>query len=373
MMYSIRKLVAVSTLLVAASVVGCSESNNNSSDILVTDVTHTAVKRQSIGNCWLYAQATWLESLLLDHTGEEIDVSESYWTWWNWYEQIVGSNLSEVQTGGFWHTSSSIILKRGWVTEEEFIADEAGEEMSIRQAEALAKINAELRPGGKLARRAQRTAQNVRKQLDLAFGSDMAKTQKIAQTAEKTFVGDNLTLAQTLGGSKAWGYIRFPAVYGQNTVASDYVRAHRKALLKRVMRALNDKKPVVMSLMIDFNALDTEDQTFKKSLVDQYGIGTQGGHMVVLEDYTVENVPGYGYLGEGDLSREMKEAALQGDIVLLKAKNSWGANRPDRGLTDGYIRFDAAYLFSQLEWKYGEGSSTSHYTTLLDFVLPPGY
>jgi hypothetical protein len=376
MFVSFRKLAVSSVLLLAFPFAGCSENTDNSSEILVTDVNHTTVKRQSIGNCWLYAQATWLESLLLDHTGEEVDVSESYWTWWHWYDQLVGSSTDELQTGGFWGTSANIILSKGWVTEGEFIKDEQGVEMSLRQSQALAKINQELQPGGKLARRAQRTARNVRKQLDLAFGSNMAETQQLARSAGSTAVGPNTTLAQALRGvsGKTWSYVRFPSVYGQNTVVSASVQASRKAILKRVMRALNDKKPVVMSLMIDFNALDINDQTFKKSLVDADGIGSQGGHMVVLEDYTVDNVPGYGYIGEGDVSDDMKAAALEGDIVLLKAKNSWGKNRPDRGLTDGYTRFDAAYLFSQMEWKNGDDDdNTSFYTTLTDFVLPPGY
>ena len=38
---------------------------------------------------------------------------------------------------------------------------------------------------------------------------------------------------------------------------------------------------------------------------------------------------------------------------------------------DGYTRFDFDYLTKQLEWKRGE--STDFYTTLTDFVLPPGY
>lgn len=376
MFVSFRKLAVSSVLAMAVPFAGCSENTNNSSDVLVTDVSHTIVKRQSIGNCWLYAQATWLESLLLDQTGEEVDVSESYWTWWHWYDQIVGSNIDELQTGGFWRTSASIALKRGWVTEGEFIKDEQDVEMSLRQSQALAYINEALKPGGKLARRNQRTARNVRKQLDLAFGTKMADAQQLARSAKETIVGPDTTLAEALNGvnGNSWNYVRFPSVYGQNTQVSPHAKAARKELLKRVMRALNDKKPVVMSLMIDFNALDIGDQTFKKSLVDSVGIGSQGGHMVVLEDYTVDNVPGYGYIGEGDVSDEMKTAALEGDIVLLKAKNSWGKNRPDRGLTDGYTRFDADYLFSQLEWKYGDDdTNTSFYTTLTDFVLPPGY
>jgi len=374
MTFNIRISIMSAVLSSAIFIFGCAPQPTDSSNTLVTDVNHSAVKRQSIGNCWLYAQASWLESLLLDENGEEVDVSESYWTWWHWYEQIVGSGIKEVQTGGSWRTSSRIILNHGWVTEGEFISDEQGVEMSTRQALALIGINEAL-SSGDLSTRANRTPENVRKVLDEVFGTNMAEAESIARSAESTDVGNNSTLEEALRtGGKGWRVVSFPAVYGKNAQINARVKKSRAAVLKRVMKALNDRKPVVMTLMIDFNALDIEDQTFKKSLLDANGTGSQGGHLVVLNDYTVENVPGYGYIGEGDVSDEMKLAALEGDIVTFVAKNSWGKDRPEVGLTDGYHRFDAAYLFSQLEWKYNENSDlTSFYTTLTNFVLPPGY
>lgn len=361
----------------ATIAVSCGQSNGpaasdeGTSNTLVTDVAHTDVKRQSIGNCWIYAQATWLESLLLSHQGETRNVSESYWTWFHWYEQIVGRNITEIQTGGWWSTSANIVRKYGFVMEGEFIEGEANAQMSAKQASALAYMNAQLQPGGALGTLQQRSAANVRKELDKAYGTNMAAAQQLARSANTTLVGPNQTLAQALNG---WTYASFPRVYGQNAPVSLAVRNQRNALLKRVMRALNDKKPVVMSFMVDFNAMDANDLgTFKKSLLDVNGMGSQGGHMVVLEDYTVKNVPGVGSIGEGDVSPELKAKALQGELVTLKAKNSWGTNRPERGLTDGYTRFEMPYLLSSLQWKQGDSGATSWYTTLTDFVLPPGY
>ena len=34
--------------------------NVSSTQQAIVDVAHTAVERQSIGNCWIYAQATWI-------------------------------------------------------------------------------------------------------------------------------------------------------------------------------------------------------------------------------------------------------------------------------------------------------------------------
>lgn len=376
----------VRALVVAGSFafVACSQPDASSSQPLVTDVDHTVVKRQSIGNCWLYAQGTWLESLLKAHTGEAINVSESYWTWWHWYNQILNSNVTEVSTGGYWGTSANIILANGWVKEGEFIATEENAEMSGRQASALAYMNAQLQEGGALASRESRTPARVRQELDIAYGTDMAAAQGLARAASATIVGrdalGDITLAQALGGdvSRRWTTISFPRVYGESSTPSVFQVQQRKQVMRRVMRALNDYKPVVMTLMIDFNAMDRADEgSFKKAILDAAGgPGTQGGHMVVLEDYAVTNVPGYGDLGEGDMSPEIKTAALDGDLTYLVSKNSWGANRPDRGLTDGYTRFYKDYLEGQLAWKWNADASdeeVTYYTTLSNFVLPPGY
>ena len=358
---------------------GCSSEKNDASDVLVTSVDHTIVKRQSIGNCWIYAQATWLESMTFSHSGEQLDISESYWTYWNWYHQVVGSSISEVETGGFWSESNKIILDHGWVLEKDFIAAEAGVEMSRQQDLALDHLNEQLKAGGRLEKSADRTPEKVRAELDAAFGAEMADAEALARKAIDTNVGKRadgvqITLVDALRGGRSdrWTQIAFPQVYGKTTRPTSRQISSRKALLQRVMKALNDRKPVVMSLMIDFNALDNADQTFKASKLAASGPGHQGGHMVVLHDYAVKDVPGVGVIPEGEQPAEMKTKALQGQITMLKAKNSWGANRPDRGLTDGYTRFDFDYLTKQFEWT-SEGAGSDFYTTLSDFVLPPGY
>lgn len=142
------------------------------------------------------------------------------------------------------------------------------------------------------------------------------------------------------------------------------------------MRALNDRQPVVVSLMIDFNGLDPRDGTFKGDRLVGAGSGDQGGHLTVLEDYTVTDVPGIGSIGRGDVSAELKEKALEGRIETLIVKNSWGVNRPDRGIREGITAFDQRYLEGQFRWLDNPDSPTSDalwYTTLSSFILPPGY
>ncbi len=107
-------------ILGISSVLACSPLQNkeSTSSPLVTDVAHTISKRQSIGNCWLYAAGTWLESNALSYQNEVLDVSESYWTWWHFYNQLVAPyELEEIATGGSWSQARSIILKHGYVTE----------------------------------------------------------------------------------------------------------------------------------------------------------------------------------------------------------------------------------------------------------------
>src|SRR5690606_12624597 len=104
-------------------------------------------------------------------------------------------------------------------------------------------------------------------------------------------------------GDTRWQLVRFPRVYGENARPTPAQVEARADLMRRVLTALNDRQPVVMTFMVDFNALDAEDATFKLSaLEDAGGPGSQGGHMVVLEDYTVTDAPGYGDIGEGDVS-----------------------------------------------------------------------
>ena len=107
-------------------------------------------------------------------------------------------------------------------------------------------------------------------------------------------------------------------------------------------------------------------------------MGRQGGHLLVLEDYTVKNVPGVGDIGEGDVSAELKAAALTGDLVSIKAKNSWGTDRPERGLIDGHTSFKLGYLDGVISWRNDEDAPSndtdvSWRNPLNGFVLPPGY
>jgi hypothetical protein len=156
------------------ALVACSGAKPSTSHTLVTDVDQTVSKRQTIGNCWIYAEASWLESLTKTASSQDINVSESYWTWWDWYDQIVsGDSGTEIETGGTWETAKDIIQSHGFVLEGEFIPSEANAEGSSHQLEAQTEINDALQSGS-LANENDRTPEKVRKALDDAFGTNMA-------------------------------------------------------------------------------------------------------------------------------------------------------------------------------------------------------
>ena len=58
--------------------VGCASASSEepaSDSAKVADVNHSKVKRQAIGNCWLYATASWVEALNRSATGKELDLA----------------------------------------------------------------------------------------------------------------------------------------------------------------------------------------------------------------------------------------------------------------------------------------------------------
>src|SRR5690606_10544896 len=79
--------------------------------------------------------------------------------------------------------------------------------------------------------------------------------------------------------------------------------------------------------------------------------GRQGGHMTVVEDYQISNVPGFGTLEAGVLVTDQKalDAALatEATIDFVRIKNSWGTSLAPNNSGEefrGYHDLYAAYL-----------------------------
>ncbi|MFO0677220.1 MAG: hypothetical protein U0169_11855 [Polyangiaceae bacterium] len=404
----------------AVTTAGCSAAEGDlDSDLdvgastdAITDVDHSAVKRQSIGNCWIYATASWAESLNKAATQKEANLSESYWTYWHWFEQIAnGGFASEISTGGSYGVSVGLIQRYGLMNEVDFIPSEATAEMSGRQASALSAINTSLKSGALKDRAARRNRATVRRELDKAWGLDakvvadldsvfgttvsrtldrgtgamptgskVLRAKDFPARVKETSTGafKTVTLQDAVGTRT--GVFGSPSPYAWKTVRYPFDARGRRDFLKRVQRAAHDNQPVILSWFVDFNALDTNG----RFMAPPASPGRQGGHMTVLEDYQIDNVPGFGTLKAGQLETrpEALSAALDDSarIDFLRVKNSWGSSRADRqfvipGYHDLYMRYLNGPVAQCEERADGttDTENCSDETPLWDATLPAGY
>jgi hypothetical protein len=490
---TLRNLTALVALAGTTTAVGCDKNEKSQSEDIgvaqseITDVAHTAVERQSIGNCWLYAQASWVESLRLSYQqanagtgaspdtcehdvcteggnldsacntcataicqadeyccnnswdnlctgaveelcgvdactaepggGEpaeivELDVSQSYWTYWHWFDQVTGYMYEDkISTGGNQWKSHGIVRDRGLMSEGDFVPEDVSSEMPSRQSSAESKINTALKSGelstrearqdGKLVRKvfdeAWGLSDEVRAQLDKVFGEDGEGTLRDEGSVAGTNIihpgtlkvrytkrsGDSTETIDTnlLSAVKEWNTVRYPRS------AND-----RRAFLQRVQRALHDRQPLVITWDVDFNAMENGQNERRGSfnlttLANAGKPGSQGGHMTVLEDYEVETTD-FGLLKAGETLDPVADAdklaaALDptSKIVKLRTKNSWGALRPDRAFAPdfpGYHDLAMDYLNGPIKFCPSVDNATNENGTgesipLRDIMLPPGY
>jgi hypothetical protein len=169
----------------------------------------------------------------------------------------------------------------------------------------------------------------------------------------------------------------------------------RREFLRRVQRALHDRQPVVITWDVDFNALENFDNERQGSfnletLSDMGGPGRQGGHMTVLEDYAAETEQ-FGLLQAGvtlnpaNTSDAQKLAAALLDsteIKLLRVKNSWGKDRPDREFAPGFPGYHDLWMdymngpiryCPDVEDEKTEDNCMGETVPLREVLLPPGY
>ena len=369
----------------------------------VTDVNHTAVRNQSIGNCWSYAATGWAESLHRARTGNDINISESYITFWDWYGKITGGRVTttagraEVPTGGWWDGAMTILKARGVVYEAEFIPEESEAARSTRQSDALRAINTALNEGGALATAASRRdpalvlqtlftawqlSPSVRAEITRVFGARGATTLPSSRTTADGFFRPVSSIpvrtsayrsgrGQQVDGTLAdvIGYGRFAwrsASYASTATA-------RATFQQRVMRALNDNQPVLISWLVDFNAMSSQG-VFR--LANLTAPGRQGGHLTVMEDYQVViREPGRPErtLRAGELASEADQAlaARYGSIEFIRIKNSWGTARDPSGtgFFGGSTDLYTDYLNGPIAWT----EDMSSRTPLSSVILPPGY
>lgn len=414
-------LLVGSALGLASLTAGCTADVGSSSDS-ITDVPHTPVERQSISNCWLYAEASWIESMHLAATGESFDASQSYWTYWHWFEQIHQyMTAPELTSGGNQLAANGIIHFRGIMAELDFVPEDDASEMASRQSEALRRLNEELAHGrladpasrgdGVLVRQVMDEAwglsEDVRGVLTRVFGPDgygtlgdegvstagtpiIAPEDFVVQYAERVSNPDTPTPKRTdlRTAMSDWR----SAAYPLPSDGSDLQTA-RRAFQIRVQRALHDAQPVVIVWDVDFNAMESGEGelrgSFNLTTLEQAGPGHQGAHTTVLEDYEAVTVE-FGLLRAGETldpadpgDRAKLEALLAPDTELrfFRIKNSWGALRDDRSSAPGFPGYHDLYLDylnGPIAWCPSSQDKSPEACTgttvpLNSVTLPPGY
>jgi hypothetical protein len=186
------------------------------------------------------------------------------------------------------------------------------------------------------------------------------------------------TLQDAIGTRSSSGARQGP--FAWNGVSYPTAPSARRQTLIRMQKAMHDLQPVIMSWYVDFNAMDPQG----RFLAPPKTPGSQGGHMVVVEDYQIDDVPGFGTLPAGTVETrpDALKAALDpaAKVEFIRIKNSWGTYREDQSIVvGGYYDLYMKYLDGPIKscvQKPDESGSTDDCTDdtpLNEFILPPGY
>lgn len=406
-----RAAIVAAPLAFVPVLFGCHD-DTQSSEGNVTDVKNSAVKSQSIGNCWIYATIGWAESLHLTHSGDELNLSESWVSYWHWYEELAGPppglvSLASLQkgqlaTGGWFGLAGELVRRYGVIAEGKFIPEEAEAARSSRQSQAESAINAALTSGALKDPTARADRKLVRRELDKAwslspavvatldqvYGADVARSllsvglnlpsDSGIQFAKEIAVGRNISLADAFGEPvSSNNVLQRKGKYAWNEVSYPSAATGRRDVQRRMQAAMHEGMPVIMSWFVDFAALSQN-----RFLAPPTSPGHQGGHMTVVEDYQISQVPGFGTLAAGTLVTDPKALAAALDpsakIEFIRIKNSWGLGlAPNEASAEfrGYYDLYAAYLDGSLTKcteANGEPCGTkSQVAGVTSFVLPP--
>lgn len=417
---ALRSLVATLAVVVGSSVAtvaaGCAAPSDQGpvatgADDIV-DVPQTDVERQSIGNTWIYAHASWVESMHKTATGESFDVSQSYWTYWHWFDQITGGAATTIATGGNWATANGIVKKYGLAHESAFVVVDATNDTATRQAAALAAVNASLATGALSALGARTDKALVRRELDRAW----ALTPKISAALDRVFGADvSRTFSSPTAPADPTGTgieraadfaVAYTTAPGGAIVQRRLVDAMRdwrqvyyagvdhRSFQIRVQQALQDAQPVLLTWFVDFNALEDRNNgrlgSFNMPTLSELGSGLQGGHTTLIDAYQARLADGREITADQKLDptnpddKSLLDAALLAStqVELFRVKNTWGSAHPERAFAPGLpsyddLRFD--YLDGPVKKcvvRNGTTDTSSCPTTttpLQNVVLPPGY
>jgi len=377
----------------------------------ITSTKETPAKEQSVGNCWIYATLGWVESMHVAHADEQLNLSESYFTYLHWFMRISSDRFvfdkhGDWNTGDFVGWGQEIIARYGLMDEAAFIATEATLDRSARQEAAEVAVKAALAPGGALGTPEQRKDPTaVRKVLDAAFklppsvsakltkafGADLSKTRgKGASLSASGFRdpakmivavakdGARITLDDAIGeldparpitASRDRGERR--GKYAWQRVPFGKTPAERAATVLRLKKTLNAGFPAPIDWYPAWASMRQADTSFHEPI----DLSRKGGwHASLVHDYQLRLADGK-VLPVGtpitDAAVLQKTVAPDTAIELLRFKNSWGREvgpLAARGYTDatwGYLATD----FDRNGIDYDEPAERG--AAVDAFILPP--
>lgn len=381
----LRSLVLSSMIAGPGLVSGCSSSDDGGAQTGdeqdVVDIAQTPVKNQSIGNCWTYASVGWVESMHLRASGEVLNLSESYLTYWDWYEKLIREPGSEkLQTGGWFSTATKLFDRYGLMDEGGFLPGEATSDRSAAQAAAESAINTSM-TSGRLKK--DRSPKTVREELDKAwglgpdvvanlksvFGDGTPKTLSASSKIPAGFAlrrSSEITVLDKRPNQAATSTTLTSVMGKWQEVSLPSSAATRRSYLRRVQKALHDGHPVIVIWDVSWGSRDKVAGSFPAMKADAK---IDGRHMTLLEDYQVATVPNYGLLPAGVTVTDKKllDAALadQSAIQFFRIKNSWGqtADPSGTGAFKGYADLYKDYLLPE------NGAPNG----LVSFIFPSEY
>ena len=374
------RLRVVLPLLTVALLGACSAPTHveATQDDPIVSVPQTELERQSIGDSWLYAEASWIATL----SGGAVVPSPAYWAYWHAFDQISSGFSTHVATGGNWRTASGIVLRYGVAPAGSFLASSTIEEAGARRDAALAAVNASLGSGALADPAARRDRALVRRELDRAWGlSDDEKAALDAAfgaTVARTFT--SATPADTTGtpilapSAVAVTYPTGPGAPRADKRLVDAIRewhvayyadADPTTYVRQLTKALDDEAPVLMTWFVDFDALEDRDNgrrgAFNLATLNELGPGTQAGDTALLTGYARD---------------------ASGAVQSLRALSPWGLARPARVVAMGAPKVHDVWLdyldgpIKRCAVRDGATDTTTcpyAQVPLQDVVLPPGY
>ena len=355
----------------------------------LTGISPTAISDQTIGNCWAYATTQWIQRLHTRVGGRELDLSESYLSYWWSYRQLmfgVGLNSASAlpdvdsngkaepfafQQGNTFGGARVLLEDYGIIQQTHFANDAPTGSKNPLHARAISRIGAWLKTGGLKSLPQERAPRSLaiaqmldtawelplatRSRLDGVFGKN--RDRVIGSAPVDTFARFQILRPQDLsaaiyqpGADKPRSGILAELViagtatsYRMDWVSDGKPAFDRKYDLwlrddggpaavresqRRVQRVLHQGLAVWFSFGPNKNAILPGTNTFDRTAGSAAG-GSAGAHAVLLYDYDATLADGTRLAAGVTISdRNLLSRALRPDTTFKfwRIQNSWGTN-----------------------------------------------